>query len=63
MSRKTEKQNHISLIKPKCLGMSTENFTIFFFKMQEKLEMCRNSNLTNLRKPYSGDDINVIFTS
>ena len=29
------------------------------FQMQEKLETCQNSSLTNLRRPSLWDDINV----
>ena len=29
--------------------------------MQESLEMCWNSNLTNSRRPSFGDDINVAY--
>ena len=34
-----------------------------FFQVQEKLETCRNSNLTNCRRSSFGDDINVTFIS
>ena len=40
----------------------TENSTILFFK-KEKPETCRNSNLKDSRRPPSGDNINVTFTS
>ena len=40
-------------------GIFTENFTIL--QMQETLEMCRNSNLTNSRRPSFKNDINVTF--
>ena len=34
----------------------------FFFQMQEKLEACRNPNLTYFRRPFFWDDINITFT-
>ena len=37
-------------------GIFTENFTIFF-QVQEKLETCRNSNLSSSRRLLLGDDI------
>ena len=40
-------------------GVFTENFSIFFFQMQEKLEICRNSNWTNFARPSFEDDMNV----
>ena len=34
-----------------------------FFELQEKLETCWNSNLTNFRETSFGEDINVPFMS
>ena len=49
---------------------NVQNVTVFLMKtlpyfcqMQEKLETCRNSNLTNSRRRSFGDDINVTFIS
>ena len=59
--------------KPFCKLLTLEailsqNVTVFllktlpsFFQMQEKLETCRNSDLTYFRKPSFSDGINVTF--
>ena len=46
---KNKQIDRISNIISKRHGIFTENFTIFF-QMQEKLETCRNLNLTNFRR-------------
>ena len=53
--------DHISKIMSKRHGIFYRKR--HFFQVQEKLEMCQNSNSTNSRRPSFGDDINATFTS
>ena len=57
---KNKRIDHIIKIMSKRHGIFTENFIISFSK-QGKLETCRNSNLTNSRRPSFGDDTDVTF--
>ena len=59
---KNKRIYHISNIMSKRRGNLTENFTIFY-SSAGKVETCRNSNSTNSRKPFFGDDINATFKS
>ena len=60
---KSKRIEHISNIMSKRHGIFTENLTIFFFQIHEKLETCRNSDLKNSRRPSFGDNLNVTFIS
>ena len=59
---KNKRIDHINKIMSKNHVFLPKTLTSFF-KMQEKLEMCWNSNLTNSRRPFSGEDTNVTFIS
>ena len=59
---KRKQIEHISNIMSKRHRVLPETLP-YFFQMQKKLETCRNSNLTNFRRPSFGNDIHVIFIS